>query len=491
MEASSLSTSGNEGWAEEFADTLGRQRARIQEFLAAQQERLKRAEASLAEQLQHVADELAHSRNETRRANEQIQQRAEQLKREAETVAKLKEELGAREAEWVQLHERAAERQKELAEEFRRQQEELDRRREELAQREPEIRQAEARLRHDEQALQLARQEQQAEAEHLAELRERLDAREAEIERLDGEAHAELKQQLEAAEQRESRQAAELQTLRDQCAELERSLGEQAAAPEADPEELSRLQEDRNSLLKRLSETEQRLADAERRLTGTESDGSGETEGDGFQRRYEMAMEDLRELREKNAQLRQQLSSAPSGPSSSAGGGALDWEAEKQRILASLESDSDGDEEPAAEERVKIEEVVQRTERVLAEKDGEIEELRKLLEDQSSNLGSMAVGAAALGEILDNDAIVLEERKNLKALQEECREKLRKAEIDISLERAKIARERAQIDEKLRMLEMQGGSSGGSDESPESKQPPRGRWLARLGLKDLDEPEGK
>jgi hypothetical protein len=77
-------------------------------------------------------------------------------------------------------------------------------------------------------------------------------------------------------------------------------------------------------------------------------------------------------------------------------------------------------------------------------------------------------------------------------LQEEWKSKLRQAEIDISVERAKITRDRAQVEEKLANYEVErarqvsdgDSSAGGANDS--GKKPIRGRWLARLGLKDGD-----
>ena len=114
--------------------------------------------------------------------------------------------------------------------------------------------------------------------------------------------------------------------------------------------------------------------------------------------------------------------------------------------------------------------------------------MKKVLGHQSDNLGSVAVGAAALGEMFDKDAIVQEERENLKRVQEEWREKLRQAEIDISMERAKIARERAQLEERLRALESQAVIAAEKpSETDKEGKPVRGRWLARLGLKEGNE----
>jgi len=212
-------------------------------------------------------------------------------------------------------------------------------------------------------------------------------------------------------------------------------------------------------------------------------------------------MEDVHELQAKNAELQEKLKAAQAGARSApaVSGGGLDWEAEKQRILMELESDfdeGDSEDEEADEERkaerLKIEKVVERTDKILAAKDQEIAELKQLLENQSGSLGSMAVGAAALGEMLDNDAVIQEERENLKRIQEELNAKLRKAEVDISLERAKIGRERAELEERLRAFEQQGGKK---DDTPESTDragtPTRGRWRARLGLSSGDEEDPK
>ncbi len=157
-------------------------------------------------------------------------------------------------------------------------------------------------------------------------------------------------------------------------------------------------------------------------------------------RRYEMSIDDLRELKARNEELQEQLARARQGGGGNAGqipSSVLNWEAEKQRILAALEADFEEEKEEDREEKLKIQDVIRKTDRVVAEKSKEIGELRVLLESQTNNIGSMAVGAAALGQILDNDALIQEERKNLARLQEECRDKLRQAEVEISLERAR------------------------------------------------------
>jgi hypothetical protein len=146
------------------------------------------------------------------------------------------------------------------------------------------------------------------------------------------------------------------------------------------------------------------------------------------------------------------------------------------------EAYNDSDPQHAAE-RLRIQDVIKKTEAALAEKDKEIAELRRLLEDQSTNIGSVAVGAAAIERLFDQDEVLREQREHLRQLEEEWKEKLRKAELEISLERAKIARERAVLEEKQRELEERLASLGSSKATEEDKNKPgRGRWLTRLGI---------
>jgi len=287
----------------------------------------------------------------------------------------------------------------------------------------------------------------------------------------------ELQAELEAARTRHDELAAQLAEARSRADQL---AGAAAAAP--DPSELAALRTEREELMARLADAEQRIASLLDRLAAAEEalqspPAPGSAEQEDYRRRYEMAVEDMRELRAKVAALEAQLASG----SGQAPAGSSDWEAQKRRILAALEAEGT---EPGAEDparRLQIEEVLRATDQAIAAKDREIAELRQLLQDQSKNLGTVAVGAAALGQMLDNDAIIREERENLRKLQEEWREKLRQAEIEIAVERAKLARQRAELEERLRELPPKPESGGPSEKA---EKPARGRWLARLGLAD-------
>ena len=155
----------------------------------------------------------------------------------------------------------------------------------------------------------------------------------------------------------------------------------------------------------------------------------------------------------------------------------------KKNLLAQLDADFDADDEKQAADKMTVEGAIKITDRVVAEKEQEIQELKKLLDSQAQNVGGMAVGAAAVAMALDSDELIKQERENLKQLQDSLREQFKKVEVDLSLERAKVARERAELEEKLRAFESDRASAGvvenGNDKGKKAKG---GKWLARLGL---------
>ena len=61
--------------------------------------------------------------------------------------------------------------------------------------------------------------------------------------------------------------------------------------------------------------------------------------------------------------------------------------------------------------------------------------------------------------------------------------------MELAVERAKIARDRAELDEKARSLAAEGSrqTDPARRDQPDPAKPVRGRWLSKLGLKDLDE----
>jgi len=303
-----------------------------------------------------------------------------------------------------------------------------------------------------------------------------------------------LQEFLAAFRDREARAQAQLSVWVEQFPEIPfpNPAGDASAI---DPAELAALRLERTQLAQKLAQTEklldgmtERLSGMERQLASAQPSAGEGAAAEEYRRRYEMAVQDVRELRTRNEELEKQLQerSAQGASAAATAGAALDWEAEKRRILAALEAEGEDDTEPGQKKRLELQAVVRSTDQIVAEKNREIVELRQLLENQSANLGSVAVGAAALGAVLDNDAIVKEERENLRRLQRESEEKLRQAEIDLSLERAKLARQRAELEEKLRS---QGSQEAKGEDDPAAhkpEKPARGRWLSRLGLKDSE-----
>jgi hypothetical protein len=178
-------------------------------------------------------------------------------------------------------------------------------------------------------------------------------------------------------------------------------------------------------------------------------------------------------------------SSSRAGPSLPAGEGN-DWESQKRRMLAELESDDAIDVESTSR-RLQIEEVIERTDKMIAEKDREIEELKHLLDNQSSSVGSLAVGAAALEHVFDQDEMIREERQRLQQAQDELREKLRQSEIDHAMERARLARREAEIEERLRDGDArQSAAENDAEALAPTGRPVRGRWRTQMGLGDRE-----
>jgi hypothetical protein len=200
---------------------------------------------------------------------------------------------------------------------------------------------------------------------------------------------------------------------------------------------------------------------------------------DGWRRKYELALEDGRSLRQRLAEAERRAAQPAPTPTD----GRLDWEAQKRRLLQILEDDEDEDLD--AEQRVQMKDLIAKTDAALARKQAELDELRALLQAQSSAVGAVAVGAAAVEQVLNKDELILQERERLRLLQAEWQEKLRTAEVELSLERARLAREKAELAEQMRTLEAERAAHQEAVPPQEGKkQPPRGRWLAFLGLKD-------
>jgi hypothetical protein len=260
--------------------------------------------------------------------------------------------------------------------------------------------------------------------------------------------------------------ASELKQLRSLLAE--QAEGVAGVDVEALLEQLSEMRLERDELIGRLAAAE---------LQGEQAGIAGSEHFEELQRRFEVAVHEIRELKTKNAELQQQASrgSGSSRDATAAATTGFNWEQQKQRLMQQLESDFTDREPKDKAAKLSIESTIRITDQMIAEKDRQIADLKALLQDKTARSNE-----ALSSELLDNDEQIRKERERLSRLEDEWRGKLRQAEIDISVERAKLARERSELEGKVRSFEESSGDkSGGKVGAKQS-----GRWLNRLGLKD-------
>jgi hypothetical protein len=310
----------------------------------------------------------------------------------------------------------------------------------------------------------------------LEENREKLDEAQAQLKRQRQRIAAELKAQRERNRQELEEQQAEIDHRSKTASESKDMARELARAREQLAEMEEQLAAAQNGQIALQPETTSR----------SEEDDQSEALAD-MTRRYQLAMEDLRDQKRRVSELERQAAAGPRPTVEP--GQKLDWEAQKRQLLAALEADSGEEDEERREEKLKIRDVIRKTDAIIAERDAEIEELKERLASQPANADEVAVGAAAFADILANDELVRSERERLQQLQHEWEEKLRQAEIDLSVQRAKIARERADIEERQRALQEHESEHGDPNTAtaPPAGKPQRGRWLSRLGLKEGEE----
>ncbi len=186
------------------------------------------------------------------------------------------------------------------------------------------------------------------------------------------------------------------------------------------------------------------------------------TEVDELREALEQARQEITSLQDEN----QRLSDASAASESSGGQGQVEWqnltwEEQKQRMLAEEDVDSD--------QRQQIDELVTVTQLQISARDRKIEDLQRRLEEAEAT-------AAELPPEFDTDELLKLERIKLKEIQTEWEDKVRQAEVDLSAERAKLARERRELESGLSQVR-----DAAEQEQPSGK---RRRWLDHLGLGD-------
>ena len=273
-------------------------------------------------------------------------------------------------------------------------------------------------------------------------------------------ATAELGAELDTMREKFEMALADLQSHRERVADLEQEIANRPALTIDDSDEIERLRHERDDLARRLEEANE-FADPSQEM-------------EDLRARFQMAVEDLRALKTENADLRDQLASG-GGSAAAVDNGGNDWESQKRRLLAALEGEGEGQiDAPRREERAAIAGTIQITDAVVAEKDAEIRRLREQLESASDIEPVSAVEAA----VLDNDEVIRVERERIAKLEEEWREKIRAAELEMSVERAKLARAQSELAEQQMELETLRAASGNGAAPGESRR----NWFNKLGL---------
>jgi len=228
------------------------------------------------------------------------------------------------------------------------------------------------------------------------------------------------------------------------------------------------------------------------------SDQADAAETEALLREQDSLRNQIAELEDQNRELAAKLTAHSMNKQLSDGNHtatseSMSWEDRKRMILQRLEHEEHQlqQSDPSAtedglDEIQTLRQMVQRADGEIRRRDEEIAELRQLLEQQSSTVGDVAIGAAAIAGLLDQDDLVRDEREKLQQIQNEWQEKLREAEIEVSLERARLARERQNIEKRnVELEDLMSAQKSSADaietESAEAGKPKR-KWLAKLGL---------
>lgn len=354
-----------------------------------------------------------------------------------------------------------------------------------------------------ESELQEASKQKEEAADQLADLQSQVESLQQEQAELQ-ENLTELEQRANSAEERAESSEEAMKTAEDRAEQAEERAEEAQAAAKAAEERAETLQAaaenessgwdqssdwDRSRIEELEAELEQLREELQNANQAFGESASPTVDGD-FGAELEEMRQKVNELELQNSDLAAQLAKAQVSESASQphvqfDQESLSWEERKALIMQQLESEADGSTETfqsdsSAARRVEIQDVIDSTQREIEKRDAEIAELRDIVEQQSDTRQGVAIGAAAIAQMLDSDDLVVQERQKLKEIQTQWEEKLRQAEIDVSLERARLARERQQLEAELEdarraMLDREPPREGGGRTR---------KWLDHLGLRE-------
>lgn len=240
-----------------------------------------------------------------------------------------------------------------------------------------------------------------------------------------------------------------------------------------------------------LARRRQLARDIRRHHRSDRNDGRSATAADEQRQQLAAEVETLKSenqsLRDQNDDLAGELAQIAMRQSL---GDSNEWQAtlscEERKALLFQQLDSiDARSEPVNKATGDTDEAAELRRR-LQERDREIEDLRLLL-DQQSQVGNdeLAVGALGIAKLLDSDGLVQEERVRLKELQAQWETKFRDLEIQSSIERATLARQRHELEQKNAELEEQIEHLKQELRQEQIAGPDQSRrWLHKLGLGD-------
>ncbi len=460
-----------------ISEQLQAQRQRSCEFLTTQNERLDEIEQRLTSELNKISDgivaweqfqtDLERQRIELRKEKQQLEQRRVDLEsrsceldqQQSETESQRRKVARQLRAKRAELRAAAHGRDQELQEKIQQLETELE-----------ELKTSTTRNSQDRAALQ---EELEAERGRRSQLENEFASARTEIESKRAE-EANLRQQVARNRELLNERAEQLKTLRQQLESVT-----QAAADHDEQHltgELLRLQQECDQLRTQVSE----LSQSDR---GPLAD-STDKELAELRSRFELAVENVRELKTRNEELEKALAQVDQAAANHPAEIAFDWESQKQLLMNQLE-DAHGNGNTSAEERHSIESTVRLTDELVAKKDREIGLLKEQCELFAKHLEEQQ--STELTD-LESDERIIQERQRLKELQEEWREKVRAAEVDLAVERAHSGRVRRELEEKTRDLEAQLAlarkqtSVNARNNSPQPR-----RWLPNLGRRGDDQ----
>lgn len=189
-----------------------------------------------------------------------------------------------------------------------------------------------------------------------------------------------------------------------------------------------------------------------------------------YQIRAEIAEAELANSREEIQKLQEKL--IASAPPIASG---FNWEAKKRQMMRDL--DGEGGDDSSEASGPTSEDFLAAAQSELARREAEIASLKQKLEEKASE---SSVYHKNLMAVEQDDAVRLA-REEVEKLKGELQNTLRQSEVELSVQRAKMARERSELDE-LRMEIDRRAKDLTPQKIGEPQKPQKRNWFSRMGL---------